>query len=1131
MAQFVKQYVQDLTEDIHIRQGGTIVFNDDNLSNVISVDVLNNGEPATISGTVVGAVICSDGSTVPVDNGSIGGENNNTVSITLTAACFEIPGRIGVGIQLVSGTTKTTILKAIYNVELLTTDNVIDPSSRITLEVSDLIDDIEDAIASIPADYTDLLDAIAPTFSSDNTYTIGQYVWHNQSLYRFKADHSGNWSSSDVALISVMTEVPKAVSYAYTQNLNVAQGTRARTNIAAAALPALDLGNNDIAEVPSGTDLNDLRTPGTYKVNTAAIAASISHGPVTTENYRLIVSYAVNTNSILQIAITRAQCRIYTRTGTTPGSGTTTWTDWVLLTTKDELDALKAVSYAIQTLTDAEKTQARTNIGAVSSADLAALKAVSYDAQTLTDAEKTQARTNISGASNADIAQINANTAPEFSASNNYIAGQYVMHNGELWRFDEYHAAGAWAGTDDATQIAIADEVSTLLPTQILNGIKWTFGQYVKNDGTIVTQDAQNFKTSDLIPCHGQDSVTFIGDTANATTNAIAFYGANHKYISGGSNIGTRGEPQTVTVPSNAYFLRVTARKNQPSAYIDFNGTTPLRPLADEAYMTRIEFDAHLSQFDQFSPFTYKGGRTITENTDSYFDGIPGNFVPFTYPSAFTGTYRPVNIFTDGKHYATDFKADNFKVTGGRTIYAAKNGSATNDGGRTTPLTLYRAITGAQDGDTVICLSGVYTAGDLSLLINDEDIFKKHINIIGEGDVRFLIGGVVFSGEYDSVTGLWKQTRSSVNQVVDVGLKHRWAKQTSLENCQALQGSWYTDGSTVYINATYSPDVYLLQSSTPLNNGFKIFNSDSGRIYWENITIIGGGYNIYLKQATNTTFEAVFNKCNFLFSYGGPGGSDATNAVWANSGNLLFHQCRAAYAYADGFGYKSSGAQFVEIECIGHDCGLFGSGGDNTRNGSTSHAGARGIRINGLYYENMGANVADVQSSTMTINLGCVAKDSQASVDANNAGFSAQQEGATMWLYNCEASGNTYDLHAVTGTNLYADGCVYNASIGPVTSTGGNHIPTTGNLNEYKTPGTYVYGKDDLSGLTGVPVGVTERFTLQVISNGSTHPYQMLITDGGMLFVRRSAATTSGWRTWYKFEGTSVGVIENNGNG
>ena len=196
MAQFQQHFAQDLTQDIKIRQCGTVVFNADNLSNVISVDLYNGQTPASLGGSVVGAVICPDGSTVPITNGTISG---NTVSITLTRACFAIAGQIGVGIQIVSGETKTTVLKAVYNVIPFTTDNVIDPDSRVSLDVADLISDIDAAVATIPASYADLLAAVAPTFDTSTAYAAGAYVWYDGKLYRFTTDHAaGSWDSAQV---------------------------------------------------------------------------------------------------------------------------------------------------------------------------------------------------------------------------------------------------------------------------------------------------------------------------------------------------------------------------------------------------------------------------------------------------------------------------------------------------------------------------------------------------------------------------------------------------------------------------------------------------------------------------------------------------------------------------------------------------------------------------------------------------------------------------------------------------------------------------------------------------------------------------------------------------------------------
>jgi hypothetical protein len=207
MAQFVKSFVQDLTQDIRIRQCGTIVFNADNESNVISVSLYNGTEEYSGGGTVSGACICPDGSTVPL-TGSL---NGNVASITLTGDCFAFPGQIGIGVQVVSGTVRTTVLKAIYNVELYETDDVIDPGSRITASVGQLVHDIETATATIPAsDMAALMSGIAPTFSTEVAYKAGAYVYYNGTLYKMISDHSGTWADADAAQTNIGNNLSSA---------------------------------------------------------------------------------------------------------------------------------------------------------------------------------------------------------------------------------------------------------------------------------------------------------------------------------------------------------------------------------------------------------------------------------------------------------------------------------------------------------------------------------------------------------------------------------------------------------------------------------------------------------------------------------------------------------------------------------------------------------------------------------------------------------------------------------------------------------------------------------------------------------------------------------------------------------
>lgn len=195
MAQFQRHFVQDLTKPLIVRQCGDLGFSGDNLSDVISVDLYTDGVAYSGGGTCAGACICPDGSTVAL-TGSVSGK---TASVTLTEDCFTIPGQIGIAIRVTSGTTKTTVLKANYNVEPFSTNNPVDPGSRITLDVGQLIADIDAATADIPAsDMAAMMAGIAPTFSATTAYPAGAYVYYNGTLYRFTTAHAvGSWIGTD----------------------------------------------------------------------------------------------------------------------------------------------------------------------------------------------------------------------------------------------------------------------------------------------------------------------------------------------------------------------------------------------------------------------------------------------------------------------------------------------------------------------------------------------------------------------------------------------------------------------------------------------------------------------------------------------------------------------------------------------------------------------------------------------------------------------------------------------------------------------------------------------------------------------------------------------------------------------
>lgn len=200
---FQKNFIQDLKSPVNVRHCGGIMFTGDALADTITVTLYNGEQPAALTGTVVCKVIRSDGATVAFN----GERTGNVVSATLNASCFAVAGPISVILQVVDGDTKMSVLKAVYTVDAGTTETIVDPGEIIP-DVTNLIEQIQAAVGSIPPEYSAMLATIAPNFSASTAYAAGQYVWNSGTLYRFTADHpAGAWIGTDATAAVIGKDV------------------------------------------------------------------------------------------------------------------------------------------------------------------------------------------------------------------------------------------------------------------------------------------------------------------------------------------------------------------------------------------------------------------------------------------------------------------------------------------------------------------------------------------------------------------------------------------------------------------------------------------------------------------------------------------------------------------------------------------------------------------------------------------------------------------------------------------------------------------------------------------------------------------------------------------------------------
>jgi hypothetical protein len=327
----------------------------------------------------------------------------------------------------------------------------------------------------------------------------------------------------------------------------------------------------------------------------------------------------------------------------------------------------------------------------------------------------------------------------------------------------------------------------------------------------------------------------------------------------------------------------------------------------------------------------------------------------------------------------------------------------------------------------------------------------KSCNIIGEEGVVFAPSKIAFvqsttPGIYRTGSNTVSANPVNVYYVRDndiVFLKHA----ASTSDVVSTPGSWFWSESvgSVYIHLPYEAEtngdniIITLATDTSIIKT-KATNANA-KIYLEKLTVVGGKSNVWSEDSTDSTAQKLIAKrCAFL-------GASLSNAISLRGVNGYFQNCECAYAYLDGFNYhkndtanNSSGdntstlSNAIEIDCTSHDNGMNNSGTEHSNNGTSVHDGGKCVRINGVYYNNDGANVGDISVNSISYNYGCYAFDSAAPSDTNKADFWAQN-GAKAYLYGCRANGGSqYNLWAGSnGAVIYTSKTEYTTHTGTIT--------------------------------------------------------------------------------------------------
>ena len=159
-----------------------MAFQAEDGGHTFEISGINGAEEAVeLSGTVAGVFMRPDGTDVALT----GTASDGVVSVTLSEACYAVAGRFGLTIFVTADSKKTCVYACIGTVAQTSYGTVAGDTPQ---DVVALINAINAAIASIPADYTDLMSAVAQTYSDNALYAKYSYAWYDGMLYRCKTD-------------------------------------------------------------------------------------------------------------------------------------------------------------------------------------------------------------------------------------------------------------------------------------------------------------------------------------------------------------------------------------------------------------------------------------------------------------------------------------------------------------------------------------------------------------------------------------------------------------------------------------------------------------------------------------------------------------------------------------------------------------------------------------------------------------------------------------------------------------------------------------------------------------------------------------------------------------------------------
>lgn len=243
--------------------------------------------------------------------------------------------------------------------------------------------------------------------------------------------------------------------------------------------------------------------------------------------------------------------------------------------------------------------------------------------------------------------------------------------------------------------------------------------------------------------------------------------------------------------------------------------------------------------------------------------------------------------------------------------------------------------------------------------------------VMGDGGQVVCHTGNALTWALDSGT-TWSTARSNCKRVIDWlkndarGIYNELALAASLAECKATPGTWYTDGTTLYVTRSDGAAVTDANTLALLTAVSGIVCTNNGSMHLYNITQMGGT-NGCIQIQNNPTGRLYGQDCTFLFS---TNSAYVDNVVSFDMDLVVLNLCVSAKSQKDGFNFHTGGA--VVPKAILVDCKGFRNGtvvASTSNNGATIHDAGVLLDLNGRYFENFGGDFAHANAGTVAVGV------------------------------------------------------------------------------------------------------------------------------------------------------------------